>query len=81
MKTASVRDLRNRYAEVLRWLETGQDVAIKRRGRVVARLTPESEASAEEVDWNVSAAARRDRRRDPLLSASQAAAVLRESQG
>ena len=81
MKTVTVRDLRNRYSEVLRWLEAGQDVAIKRRGRVVARLVPETEAAATEVDWGVSAAVRRDRSRDPLLSARQAATVLRDSQG
>jgi len=81
MKTATVRDLRNRYAEVLRWLEAGQDVAIKRRGHVVARLVPESDVTAARVNWNGSAAVRRDRSRDPLLSADQAAAVLRDSQG
>lgn len=81
MKTATVRDLRNRYTEVLRWIETGQDVAIKRRGRVVARLVPESEAAATDVDWSGSAAVRRNRSSDPLLSANQAASVLRDSQG
>jgi len=81
MKTATVRDLRNRYADVLGWLETGEDVAIRRRGRIVARLVPESEAVASRVDWSASAALRRDRSRDPLLSAEEAEAVLRDSQG
>ena len=41
MKTATVRDLRNRFAAVSRWIEEGEEVRITKRGRVIARLVPE----------------------------------------
>jgi antitoxin (DNA-binding transcriptional repressor) of toxin-antitoxin stability system len=40
MKTASVRLLRQDFAQVLSWIESGEDVAITMRRQVVARLTP-----------------------------------------
>lgn len=40
MKTASVRDLRNSFARVSRWLEAGEVVEITKRGRVFARILP-----------------------------------------
>ena len=41
MKTATVRDLRNRFAAVSRWIEEGEEVRITKRGRAIARLVPE----------------------------------------
>lgn len=40
MKTATVRTLRNDYAKLLRRVETGEEIAISRRGKIVARLIP-----------------------------------------
>lgn len=40
MKTASVADLRNRFATVSRWIYEGESVTIKKRGKVFAILTP-----------------------------------------
>lgn len=41
MKTATVRDLRNNFAVISSWLENGEEVAITRRGKKLARLVPE----------------------------------------
>jgi antitoxin (DNA-binding transcriptional repressor) of toxin-antitoxin stability system len=41
MKTATVRDLRNEFSKVFKWLDTGETVQILKRGKPVARLTPE----------------------------------------
>lgn len=41
MKTASVRDLRQNFPAVLRWIDEGENVAITMRRKVVARLIPE----------------------------------------
>lgn len=41
MKTASVRELRNQFSKVSKWLEAGETVQILKRGKPVARLTPE----------------------------------------
>ena len=40
MKTASVADLRNRFASVSRWIYEGESVAIEKRGKAFAVLSP-----------------------------------------
>jgi prevent-host-death family protein len=40
MKTASVRDLRNNFAKISRWLKDGQKVEITSRGVPLANLEP-----------------------------------------
>ena len=42
MKTASVRELRNNYAQVLRWVSAGEEVAVTCRGKVVAKVVAPS---------------------------------------
>ncbi len=42
MKTASVRDLRNSFGRVAKWLEAGETVRILKRGRPFARVRPET---------------------------------------
>jgi antitoxin (DNA-binding transcriptional repressor) of toxin-antitoxin stability system len=44
MKTASVRQLRTEFPKVLAWVNSGQDVAITRRRKVVANLIPAGDA-------------------------------------
>lgn len=79
MKTATVRDLRNHYREVLDWVDAGEEVAISRRGRVIGRLVPEKPCSGR-VDWAQSAAALLKRKEFPVLTARQSEAVRRASQ-
>ncbi len=79
MKTATVRTLRNDYAKLLRRVETGEEIAISRHGRVVARLVP-ANAEAGKVDWATSSASRLSRTGKPMSTAA-AAKVLSESQG
>ena len=40
MKTATVRDLRNKFPRIAAWIERGQAVEITRSGKVFARLVP-----------------------------------------
>jgi prevent-host-death family protein len=40
MKTATVRDLRNRFAQVASWIAEGEPVEITKKGKPFARLTP-----------------------------------------
>ena len=56
MKTATVRELRNRYTQLLKWLDAGEEIRITRRGVVIARLVPENH-----VSWTKSAAFALDR--------------------
>jgi antitoxin (DNA-binding transcriptional repressor) of toxin-antitoxin stability system len=81
MKTATVRELRNHYARLLRWTDAGEEVAIRRKGRVVARLLPASAKKVGRVDWSASAALRMDKNALPCLSAAESARLLDESQG
>jgi antitoxin (DNA-binding transcriptional repressor) of toxin-antitoxin stability system len=41
MKSASVRDLRHHFGDLLTWIREGQEIKITMRRRVVARLVPE----------------------------------------
>lgn len=41
MKQATVRQLRQDFPQVLKWIQQGEEVQILRRRRVVARLSPE----------------------------------------
>jgi prevent-host-death family protein len=80
MKTATVRELRNNYNAVLAWVEKGEEVAISRRGKIVARLVPVRLEPAE-VDWTKSAALNMDRSGRRVLSAKESAQLLAESSG
>lgn len=46
MKTATVRDLRNDFARVSKWLEKGETIQIIKRGRPFARVMPEPKAGS-----------------------------------
>jgi antitoxin (DNA-binding transcriptional repressor) of toxin-antitoxin stability system len=81
MKTATVRDLRNRYTSLLRWIGAGEEILITRRGVVIARLSPETAHSAQAVNWADAPEVRRDRSREPVLSAGQSAALIAEAAG
>jgi prevent-host-death family protein len=79
MKTATVRTLRNDYAKLLRRVETGEEIAISRRGKIVARLMPPI-AGTDKVDWTASAARSLPRNTKPLSDAARAK-LMSDSQG
>ena len=56
MKTTTVRELRNNYSKVLKWVANGEEVEVTRRGKIVAKVVPPSPAKATQVDWSQSAA-------------------------
>ena len=49
IKTASVADLRNRFATVSRWIYEGKSVAIEKRGKAFAILSPARQRGAKPV--------------------------------
>ena len=82
MKTATVRDLRNHYSKLLAWISAGEEVVITRRGKSIARLSPEPPTDgAEKVDWSQSAAVGRDRTQEKVLRAAESARLIKESGG
>jgi len=50
MKTATLRELRTRYASVMKWIEAGEEVKISKDGKVIARLVPEKPKARRKVD-------------------------------
>lgn len=44
MKTATVRELRNDFGRLSKWLERGETIKILKRGKPFARVTPEPKA-------------------------------------
>jgi prevent-host-death family protein len=81
LKTATVRDLRNRYTSLLRWLGAGEEVVITRRGKAIARLIPEQDQTAHKVDWSQSPAVKRDRSKERVLSAAESLEIIHEASG
>lgn len=51
MKTATVRDLRNNFASVAKWIEHGEKIAITRNGKNFATLSPATAEKPRKVDW------------------------------
>ena len=51
MKTASVRDLRNHFADVAKWIEHGEQVTITRNGAAFATLAPAKAPKPAKADW------------------------------
>jgi len=51
MKTATVRDLRNHFASVAKWIDEGELVAITRRGATFATLSPASPKKSGDANW------------------------------
>ncbi len=46
MKTASVRELRNNFGRLSKWLAQGQTVEILKRGKPIADLVPKTKAKS-----------------------------------
>jgi len=80
MKSTTVRELRNNYSKVLKWVAKGEEVEVTRWGKIVAKVVPVTSPHPIEVDWNKSAAFNR-KAWSKVLSTGQSAAVLAESQG
>jgi prevent-host-death family protein len=81
MKTATVRDLRNRYTSLLSWIGAGEEIVITQRGKVIARLIPEQDYATQEVDWSQSPAMKRDRSDSRVLSVEESLEIIHETSG
>jgi antitoxin (DNA-binding transcriptional repressor) of toxin-antitoxin stability system len=78
----TVRELRNRYTQLLEWIDAGEEIRITRRGIVIARLVPENRARAHPgVDWTRSAAFALDRLNLRPLKAEQTGELLDDNKG
>jgi len=81
MKTATVRDLRNRYTSLLQWIGAGEEIVITQRGKAVARLIPEQAHPTQRVDWSQSPAVKRNRSSSPALSGEESREIVHGASG
>lgn len=81
MKTATVRDLRNRYTSLLSWIGAGEEIIITQRGKAIARLVPEPAPSTGKVDWSKSPEVMRDRSGDTMLTAEESEKLRHDAAG
>jgi antitoxin (DNA-binding transcriptional repressor) of toxin-antitoxin stability system len=80
MKTATVRHLRNNFAEIAKWLRDGEEIIITMRKKVIGRIIPE--ASEERTLSMPDFAARiRQEYPHPQIPAKESAALRRELRG
>jgi prevent-host-death family protein len=81
MRTATVRELRNRYTQLLKWLEAGEEITITRRGIAIARLVPEKARTSPKLDWTESAAFQLDQLELRPLTAKESAELQNHNRG
>jgi prevent-host-death family protein len=81
MNTATVRDLRNRYSDILKWIGSGEEVLITRRGSVVARLVPAYPEAQVVADWSRSPIMESGRKTGKRLTAARSRELIRDSGG
>jgi prevent-host-death family protein len=81
MKTATVRDLRNRYTSLLKWIGAGEEIVITQRGKAIARLVPVQDSPVRGVDWSQSPAVKRDRSGSPTPTAAESLAIIHAAGG
>lgn len=81
MHTATVRDLRNRYSGLLKWIGSGEEVLITRRGKAIARLVPASDKPVVGADWACSPIMESGRKTGKKLTAARSRELIRDAGG
>jgi|GraSoiStandDraft_35_1057300.scaffolds.fasta_scaffold616130_1 antitoxin (DNA-binding transcriptional repressor) of toxin-antitoxin stability system len=81
MKSASVRDLRHHFGNLLTWIKEGQEIKITMRRKVVARLVPERSAKNAAVKMPDFAARLKRIHGRRTIPAPAARAILAENKG
>jgi prevent-host-death family protein len=79
MKTASVREVQHNLAAVLDMVSRGQEIAVTKRGRVIARIVPTRDTRTG-VAWP-DAAARMKRLGPGANRGTPASAIITETRG
>ncbi len=81
MKTATIRDLRNRFPRVAAWIEQGEPVEITRGGKVFARLVPATPEKPRRFKMPDVMARLRANFGDKTYSAEEIQGLIQESRG
>jgi antitoxin (DNA-binding transcriptional repressor) of toxin-antitoxin stability system len=51
MKTATVREVRQNFGQLLSWIESGEEITVTMRRKVVARIVPPLVKKSPKPDW------------------------------
>jgi prevent-host-death family protein len=62
MREIGAFEAKNKFGQLLDWVEAGDEVVITRRGKVVARLVPPAQAVDQQAGINAAARIRERRR-------------------
>ena len=81
MKTATVRQLRTEFPKVLAWVNAGEEVAITRRRKVVANLSPAGERPKQKPKLPDFRARLKRIYGDKVLPAATTQAIIDDSRG
>ena len=81
MKTVTVRQVRHDFGSVLHLIEEGEEVEIKKRGKVVAVMQPPRPKKSRKVPMPDFAARAKRYCGDVFLTDKQAARLIAESRG
>ena len=81
MKTATVRELRHHFGNVLNWVEQGEPVEIRKRGKAVAVLAPPPPRKPRKVQWPDIMARLKSYCGERVLSDAEVRRILDESRG
>jgi antitoxin (DNA-binding transcriptional repressor) of toxin-antitoxin stability system len=81
MKTATVRDLRNRFPRIAAWIEQGEPVEITRAGKTFARLVPATPANPPRFKMPDIMARLRANFGDKIHSAEEIRGLIQQSRG
>jgi len=81
MKTATVRDLRNRFPRVAAWIEQGEPVEITKAGKTFAHLVPAKPEKPRRFKMPDIMARLRANFGDKVYSAEELQALIQESRG
>ncbi len=81
MKTASIRDMRHDFNRILAWVSNGEEVAITKHRRTVARLLPASAHKTADVRMPDIAGRLQKVFGKKIISDKAMSAILDESRG
>lgn len=81
MRTATIRELRNSYMSLQSWLDAGEEIAITKRGKRIARLIPDSEEVPKKVIWADAPEVTRDRSGDQILTPQESSDLIHAAAG
>lgn len=79
MRTVTIRDLRNNYTSLQSWLDAGEEIAITKRGKRIARLVPDRDESPIKVNWANAPEVTRDRTGERMFTAQESSDLIHDA--